>query len=332
MLDSLPPQIYGKHLRYLYRSCGHNALLPTSLQIPLCYDQNEPAHGRGGFADVWKVQHNGQDVAAKALKVYSTDNFKEIRRKFCREVMIWRTLRHPNVLSLLGVMMTENKFVMVSEWMDNGNINKFLKKGDTNVDRVELIREITGGLIYMHDRKIVHGDLKGENIMIDKGGHARLADFSLITVIPDPSTFVSTCVEGGTPSWMSPELLDPEEFGFEEARPTKESDCYALGMVIYEVLSGQAPFPTCGPYGPLKKILRGERPARPEGELGKPFTNDIWETANLCWKPQPSDRASARDVLRCFGGTPPLQPPSPNANVDTEADSDDQSEATPDGS
>ncbi|KAF9641959.1 kinase-like protein, partial [Thelephora ganbajun] len=125
---------------------------------------------------------------------------------------------------------------------------------------------------------------------IDKGGHARLADFSLITVIPDPSTFVSTCVEGGALRWMSPELLDPESFKLKEARPTKESDCYALGMAIYEVLSGQVAFATYDPFDTFANILRDVRPARPQGELGKSFTNDIWETVNLCWKPQPSDR------------------------------------------
>ena len=65
-------------------------------------------------------------------------------------------------------------------------------------------------------------------------------------IIPDQASFASTITrtEGGTLRWMSPELLDPESFGLKNSCPTKESDCYALAMVIYEVLSGQAPFPS----------------------------------------------------------------------------------------
>ncbi|KAF9644756.1 kinase-like protein [Thelephora ganbajun] len=227
--------------------------------------------------------------------------------------MTWRTLRHPNVLPLRGVTMTKDKFVMVSEWMDNGNINEFLGKKGTSVNRLELVcpLEITRGLIYMHDRRIIHGDLKGVNIMIDNDGHARLADFSLVTLIPDQSTFISSCIEGGTLQWMSPELLEPERFDLKEARPTKESDCYALGMVIYEVLSGQVPFAVCGRFGPLAKIIRGERPERPQGEQWEPFKDGIWEVVERCWKHKPSDRTSARDVLRDLGGPPP--PPRPSS-------------------
>ncbi|KAF9645728.1 kinase-like protein [Thelephora ganbajun] len=331
VLDSLPQQIHGRCLRYLYRICGRQALLPRSLAIPLCYNATEIPHYYGGFSDVWKGQHNGQEVAAKALRVCLMNDFDRIRRTFCREIMTWRTLRHPNVLPLLGVTMAEKRFVMVSEWMNNGNINKFSKRSDTDVDRLELLREITTGLIYMHDHGMIHGDLKGDNIMIDKDGHACLADFSLITLIPDQSTFISSCIEGGTLPWMSPELLDPESFGLKEKRPTTESDCYALGMVIYEVLSGQVPFGTYSPFGTLTKIVRGERPARPQGEGGKLITDGIWEVVERCWKREPSERASARDVLLRLGGTPPPPRPRPplNADDDAEADSDDQLDHTP---
>lgn len=102
----------------------------------------------------------------------------------------------------------------------------------------------------------------------------------------------------GTIRWTSPELLFPEEFGFESGCPTKESDCYSLGMVIYEVLSGEVPFAAIQlEVAVIVKVLEGEHPKRPEKESGKLFTDSIWEMLNLCWKPQPQDRINARAVL-----------------------------------
>ena len=105
---------------------------------------------------------------------------------------------------------------------------------------------------------------------------------------------------------MSPELLNPENFN-SEGRPTKESDCYALGMVIYEVLSGRAPFAPANAAPPIIwKVLKGERPERPKGKEGALFTDDLWEILGLCWKQQPGERTSAKAVLRCLEKTSSL--------------------------
>ena len=84
---------------------------------------------------------------------------------------------------------------------------------------------------------------------------------------------------------MSPELLYPENFDLEDSRRTKYSDCYALGMVIYEVLSGEVPFLHYGVFAVIAKVSKGERPGRPRGEVGKCFTDGIWEILEGCWRP-----------------------------------------------
>ena len=158
------------------------------------------------------------------------------------------------------------------------------------------------------------------NILINQSGHACLADFSLLTIVAEQSTIISSCVEGGTIQWMSPELIYPEVFGLKKSIPTKESDCYALGMVIYEVLSGRTPYSPCRPPAVMRKVLDGERPGRPQGREGSLFTDSIWEVVELCWKPQPCDRISARAVLRGLEGSPsPL-----GAGGDAGMDADDQ--------
>ena len=143
------------------------------------------------------------------------------------------------------------------------------------------------------------------NILIDENGRAYLADFGLLTIVPDQSTTASTFVGGGSIQWMSPELINPEGFNM-DGHPTKESDCYALGMVIYEVLSGRAPFAPENAPPVIWKVLNGQRPERPEGKEGALFTDDLWEILGLCWKQQPGERTSAKAVLRCLEETSSL--------------------------
>lgn len=106
---------------------------------------------------MWKGQYCGQEVAVQMLRVYRQSDYERIRRvgcqqstqptvhtnscisqRFCKEVVTWKALHHPNVMPLLGVTMTETQFMMASEWVDNGNINEFVK-ADANVNRLELV-------------------------------------------------------------------------------------------------------------------------------------------------------------------------------------------------
>ena len=140
------PSLRRKCLATLYKICSHHALIPRSMQIPLCYNRTEAPRYQGGFAEVWKGKHKGVEVAVKVLKVFATSELTRITRvgfpdcqsacvdrlapttkRFCKEVITWKALHHQNILPLLGVTMSENQFAMVSEWMVNGNINEFVK-------------------------------------------------------------------------------------------------------------------------------------------------------------------------------------------------------------
>ena len=199
MLDSLGSKLRKKSLSALCKICGRQALLPKSVQIPLSYDRSDDALYSGGYADVWMGEHQGSKVAVKVLRVYTTSNLNKITsvgyplnflmvhtrvlitmaQRFCREVMTWKSLRHPNVLPLLGVKMGGRHFAMVSEWMDNGSINDFIQ-ANPDADRFKLVghqssfvahpaltyallqlKGVTRGLIYMHSQGMIHGDLKG---------------------------------------------------------------------------------------------------------------------------------------------------------------------------
>ena len=121
-------------------------------------------------------------------------------------------------------------------------------------------------------------------------------------IISDPAYSVtsSSHTDAGTTRWMSPELLDPDHLGFKNSRPTKESDCYALGMVVYEVLSGQAPFSSYRDFIVSRKVIEGERPRKPLGIAGTRFTDDLWKMLKQCWLAQPKNRPTTEAVLECL--------------------------------
>ena len=150
------------------------------------------------------------------------------------------------------------------------------------------------------------------NILIDQSGHARLADFGLLTIISDPKYLLSSSshTQAGTVRWMSPERIAPEQFGFKDSRPTISSDCYALGMVIYETISGNFPFHKDTDPTVFLKVMQGKHPPQ-----GVNFTESLWVMLEGCWASKPNDRPSVEAVLQYLELAPDLSgPPSPKAD------------------
>ena len=123
---------------------------------------------------------------------------------------------------------------------------------------------------------------------------------------------------------MSPELLDPDQFGVKHGRPTKESDAYALGMVILEVLCGHPPFKQFKDIIVMRMIIEGKQPERPKGPERVWFTNGLWHTLTMCWKSQPKSRPSIETVLELLEKVSSTwKPLSLQVDEDAEADEDD---------
>ena len=138
-----------------------------------------------------------------------------------------------------------------------------------------------------------------------------------MTVVDLGTIFLSEsdASSGGTFCWMSPELLDPLRFS-SGGRSTRESDCYAFGMVIYEVswlcssqwsliypsqvLTGLRPFHHLWAYLPVPAILKGERPEKPLDAESLGFSHTLWELVQSCWSESSSARPTARQLLDCL--------------------------------
>ncbi|KAJ7803617.1 kinase-like domain-containing protein, partial [Mycena olivaceomarginata] len=147
-------------------------------------------------------------------------------------VQLWLTLRHPNILSFLGANHLDNEPFIIMPYLAHGNTSEFLQKYPSKALCPLYLSNAARGLLYLHSKDIVHGDLKAANILIDNTGTAVLCDFGLSRIKADmtsrtPQHEIVT-LGPGSRNWMSPELL-------RSALPWKSSDIYALGMTIYEV-------------------------------------------------------------------------------------------------
>ncbi|KAJ6608486.1 kinase-like domain-containing protein, partial [Mycena sp. CBHHK59/15] len=239
--------------------------------------------------------YKGEPVALKHMRMFQDSDQRNIRRKFCRETLVWQHLHHPFIVPLIGID-TESfpsSLCMVSPWMKNGTVVRYLASMGPE-DRQDRIQEIAQGLCFLHSRNVVHGDLRGSNILVDDTGHACLTDFGL-TVLSDATAPTST--RAGSVRWMAPETLDPTACGHRDFARTPASDIYAYACVCLELYTGHPPFHEICPYDApvIYKVVGGLRPSRPAGDSSIP--DRIWKLMQRCWSHNSVDRPSIVDVV-----------------------------------
>jgi len=261
--------------------------------------QGERHEASGGFADVWKGRYRGEDVALKVFRLSARDVATgPLLKDFCKEAVVLKYLRHPNITSLLGIETNMFPLCLVCEWMPLGTITFYLTQ-QPSADRLLLLADVSRGLSYLHDMDIVHGDLKGANILINGKRKACIADFGVAAFsYTDRTVFIPTqSTDTMSIRWTAPEISDPEMFGLERARITKPSDVYALSMVMWEVFTGRFPFHELGRDSHIiNKVLKGERPKRPSQATGIGLSDTIWEVMERCWQPDHHERPAVTTV------------------------------------
>ncbi|KAG6328311.1 hypothetical protein ID866_10778 [Astraeus odoratus] len=237
------------------------------------------------------LRPQGKAVAVKTLRF--TPYEEETALRIVTEAHRWSKIQHPNVLPMFGVV-TKFDFAVsfVSEWADKGNAFDYIQ--NTDKDPRPLLLDITRGLHYLHnheDGPIVHGDLRGRNVLVANDGRAILGDFGLSSLFETSfDTSVAAPIRP-TIRWMAPE--DIENFG----NPTTASDVWAFGMTALELFTRQAPFHEIQSLrAVLTQIPRGP-PDRPsEGSTLFRLTDKWWDTCNLCWVRNQSKRPTMLDI------------------------------------
>ncbi|KAK7438585.1 hypothetical protein VKT23_017920 [Stygiomarasmius scandens] len=271
--------------------------LPSSLFIKGVERPDEQATFGGGFGDVFRADYQGRHVALKRMRIFQRDpGLPNIRRRFCREALFWQHLRSTFIVPFLGIdAETFPSFLcMVSPWMKHGTVLKHLADyGRAGVDK--RLHEVAQGLAYLHSQKIVHGDLRGANILINDDWQACLTDFGL-TVFNDATVATFTSRREGSVRWMAPELHVPESFGLDRFRLTPETDIYSFGCVCLELYTGRAPFADIlHDSAVMLKVIQGIRPERPTG--GHEMSDQLWRMVEMCWSQHFADRLKTNEVL-----------------------------------
>jgi serine/threonine-protein kinase len=261
--------------------------------------------GRGGMGEAWLARdaERAEDVVAKVLPAGAPAERVALLR---REARLVRKLQHPRVVPVYGFRSGERASAVTLRFMRGGDATR--RRGATPLEVVRLGREVAEALAYLHGLGVVHRDVKPSNVLLDEEGRAHLADFGIAAVLEGGEEDGVVVRGGGSRASMSPQQRagDP---------PAPADDLYALGALLYELLSGRPPFP--------REATDAEILARDPPPVASPFpvpgSLRALVAALLSRSPEgrPPSATAVMDALDAFGAQldrspiAPARPPVP---------------------
>jgi serine/threonine protein kinase len=281
--------------------------------------------GRGGFAEVYLGKHLYLKTPA-AIKILTAPLTGEEIAQFQNEARLMMSLEHPHILRVFDFGMQDNIPFLVMAYAPGGSLRDLYPRGShlTLPDIVSLVQQVASALQYLHDQKLIHRDVKPENMLMTRDKTVVLSDFG-VAVIAHSERSLRRQDIGGTGVYMAPEVF--------AGKPRLASDQYALGIVVYEWLTGAPPF-----RGSLAQLayhhaytpppsLRAQRAVSPQVEqvvlkaLAKdpfdrfPSVQEFARALEEASRTEKTHRSSQRRFVRPRGHTAVLAPSVPTSLV-----------------
>ena len=192
--------------------------------------------GQGGMARVYRGRQENLDrvVAIKVLPPYYAADPDFVER-FKREAVAMAKLSHPNIVTVHDAGEENGRLFIVMEYIGGGTLKERMASPLTMRDITRVVHEVASALSYAHAQGIVHRDVKPVNVLLDGGGRAVLSDFGIAKVLATSAALTHSGAGVGTPEYMSPEQC-------RGAAVDARADIYALGVMLFEMLTGRTPF------------------------------------------------------------------------------------------
>ncbi len=245
--------------------------------------------GRGGMCIVYQAWDTRQQrfVAIKRLEPPLNED-PRTRARFDREGRALALLDHPNLVALLDRGSSENDDYLVFEYVDGRSLKELIREGHISIEAFGvLVGQVAEGLASAHSVGIVHRDVKPQNILIDRLGHAKVSDFGIATG-PDWTRVTRAGAVIGSARYMSPEQIRSKPV---DAR----SDVYSLGVVMYEMLSGHTPFDGNNMPEIARQHLQAEPP--PLTDTRAKLPPGLEAMIMKCLEKDPDDRFESMEEL-----------------------------------
>ena len=199
--------------------------------------------GEGGFGIVYKAKDTSLDrsVALKQLKLEFSSSPQYLKR-FQQESRLMGAMNHPNIIKILEVREENGRYFIAMDFMPHGSLAIRLKEGEplSLEETLEILTPIGKAVDYAHGKKLLHRDIKPSNILFMEGDDPVLSDFGLVKML-DVEGVTTTGVAMGTPDYMAPEQILCKEL-------TSAVDLYALGVVAFQMLTGNLPYQGNTPF------------------------------------------------------------------------------------
>ncbi|KAH9138587.1 hypothetical protein AeRB84_017098 [Aphanomyces euteiches] len=245
--------------------------------------------GEGGFGSVFRGLYRGQHVAVKLFHQIQETDSADLEKRIAKEIKAWKDISHePFILSLIGVCTKIATPTLVSELCET-NIRRYVRDWPETI--IPMIYQFACGLVTLENAKIIHRDLKADNVLITFQHTVAIADFGISRTVTSLEQTTNEPGRAGTLRWMSPEQY------FTPRSVATKSDVWSFGMTLWEILCNDIPFRECSQYEFEDEIFKSEddRPEKPE-DL-KAELELLWPLIIMCWKLSPDDRPSAIEIV-----------------------------------